>query len=596
MSSRSMALSCSLLCVVLACSDAKDTYTLNSRPDRLAAPTGLSATVGSGNVKLAWNPVPGAYGYEIYRSAGAATNPALLIAATGNTAYTDVVGYTNPLAAGTTYYYRLMAKTNTGYDGTPTIIDSVLTEPVTAAMVTVPPQSSRLDAPTVTVTDVDGIWRFITWTEVPNATTYDVYRANTHETFIDQGSSLALFDAIAVNVTGLVVSHIVDAPSTQFAYVVIANKSDQYYLPSAKSTLAFNTPVHRLGVPSITASQGIYTDKILIEWDKIPNAATYRVYRAESRTTTSPDTSTANVVSPFQLVADLTAFSTYQGSTTRIFVEDTANDLSPSTVENNVAVNRYYWYKVQAVGGEAAWADSSLSLAQYGTLKPNGQVPFSSIAVPQNVQTANNGVNAYITVRWDAVLASASQVAAASYDLYRAKDTSTGEYVRIVTSIAGTPVPAVANQLEYQDSVGVEKGANYYYKVVARAPVAGLESDLSAASGAGFVDGVDPFTSFAAVKDGSNELLFTWSQIRNVNRTGAGSAYQVRYISGAAPPADLSTGGAPAVTIPSTTPDVLSAYWAGTFSALPAGPYLFWVVAWANSGEWVASSPITVTR
>jgi fibronectin type 3 domain-containing protein len=589
-------LTCSLLSLALACSQAPDTFTVNSRPkgDQLATPTGLVATVGSGNVKLEWNPVSGATSYEVYRAAGTATSPYALLASTGLTAYRDIAGYNNLLIAGTTYFYRIMAKTNTGYDGTPTYIDSGLTDPVPAAVATVPAQNTQLAAPTVTVTDANGV-RYITWTEVPNATSYDVYRANTFQTFIDQSSPLSAFSAIASNTTALVTAEPVTSPATRYAYTVVARKGDLYYLPSPKSALVYNAVVSKLATPAIAAvSQGVFADKILVEWDKVPNATTYRVYRAESRSSsTNPDSDPSSVVTPYQLVADLTTFSAAQGSSTRLFVEDTNDDISATSTEGAISVQRYYWYKVQAVGN-TTWADSSLSTAAWGNLKPDAQVNYSAIDAPTGVRTLANGVNAYVTVRWQQVLASATKLAAASYDVYRAKESTTAGFTRIASAIPGTAVPTAGNELEYQDaSATLEKGANYYYRIVARSSVPGLESDLSAVSGAGFIAGLDAIT-LTATPDTSMNVLFTWSKVRNVNST-AGTAYQIRVLLSATAPAAPLTDGAQVLAIPAASSDRTSAYDTG-FAGYGAGTYQFWVVATGNDGVQGWSAPVALTR
>ena len=583
---------CGLVCLA-ACQAEKTTLTTHPKGDQLAPPTGLVATPAKGSVKLEWNPVPGAVSYEVYRAATSDSNPYNLIAATGNTSYRDVVGFTNLLQQGTTYHYRVMAKTGTGYDGTPTYIDSEPSAPVSALLADVPAQGAQLAAPTVTLTDVNGTVRYISWTEVPNATYYDVYRANTFSTFVDDTTPLSMFSTVATNQTSLVVGEALSSPSTRFAYTVVARKSDAYYLPSAKSIVVFNDPVKRLNTPDGAASAGTYTDKILVEWDKIPGATSYRVYRAESRSTTSPDLDPSAVVTPYALVPNLT-FATYQGQTTRIFVEDRSAEVTASTNEGGIVVPRYYWYKVQAVG-DATWADSALGAADLGYLKPDGQTPYSVIDAPAAVTTVNNGTNgAFVTVRWQKVLASATKLAATSYDVYRAKDSSLVGFTRIGTGVAGTAVPAAANELEYQDSSAtLEKGANYYYRVVAKA-AGGLESELSSASGAGYLAGLDPFTSFTAVVDASTNVQLTWSRIRNVN-TGAGAAYTVRALLSGTAPANPLVDGIAVATVSGATSDRTNLYFTG-FGAFAAGTWQLWVVATGNDGQQGASAAVAVVR
>ncbi|MGO8670884.1 MAG: fibronectin type III domain-containing protein, partial [Capsulimonadaceae bacterium] len=68
-----------------------------------AAPTGLSATGGSGQVSLSWGSVTGATSYCVYSGTSSSGEGATPVA-TGitSTAYTN-----SGLSAGTTYYYKV---------------------------------------------------------------------------------------------------------------------------------------------------------------------------------------------------------------------------------------------------------------------------------------------------------------------------------------------------------------------------------------------------------------------------------------------------------------------------------------------------------
>lgn len=74
------------------------------------APTGLSATPEPGSIALAWNAVPGAATYAVYRgttSGGQGPNP--IAANLTGTAFTDLA-----VTPGTTYYYRVAASNSAG--------------------------------------------------------------------------------------------------------------------------------------------------------------------------------------------------------------------------------------------------------------------------------------------------------------------------------------------------------------------------------------------------------------------------------------------------------------------------------------------------
>ena len=70
----------------------------------LQGPSGVNATPASGGIHVAWNPVSGVAGYNVYRSAAPGTeggkiNPSLIV---GETAYTDT-----GVSDGVTYYYTI---------------------------------------------------------------------------------------------------------------------------------------------------------------------------------------------------------------------------------------------------------------------------------------------------------------------------------------------------------------------------------------------------------------------------------------------------------------------------------------------------------
>ena len=94
----------------LAGSPASQTFDIvsSSRFPAVAAPTGLTATAGSGRVALTWNKVPGASSYSIYR-ATSSTGPWTAVASSLPVArYTDTGGY-SPLVNGTSYLYYVTA-------------------------------------------------------------------------------------------------------------------------------------------------------------------------------------------------------------------------------------------------------------------------------------------------------------------------------------------------------------------------------------------------------------------------------------------------------------------------------------------------------
>jgi hypothetical protein len=73
------------------------------------SPGALVATPGNESIDLAWQPVPGATGYSVFRGVASGAESATAIATTSTTSYTDTA-----LTDGTTYYYTVSGTNSTG--------------------------------------------------------------------------------------------------------------------------------------------------------------------------------------------------------------------------------------------------------------------------------------------------------------------------------------------------------------------------------------------------------------------------------------------------------------------------------------------------
>ena len=106
------------------CDIADMTFALSNTPiGSPVAPTGLSATAGTGQVSLSWNGVVGADFYNIMRTQTSGTDYVVVATATNASTYTDT-SVTN----GTTYYYVVSAGNTGGQGGNSS---QVLAEPNT---------------------------------------------------------------------------------------------------------------------------------------------------------------------------------------------------------------------------------------------------------------------------------------------------------------------------------------------------------------------------------------------------------------------------------------------------------------------------------
>lgn len=125
-------------------------------PPPAAAPTNVVATPGNARVTLAWDPVPAATSYKIYR----AVDGVWEASGVGSTTTTTWKNYS--LINGSTYSYKVTAR-NVGGEGPPS--------QVVSATPTAPPP-----APTGVTAAAGNGEVTVTWAPTPGATAYNVYR------------------------------------------------------------------------------------------------------------------------------------------------------------------------------------------------------------------------------------------------------------------------------------------------------------------------------------------------------------------------------------------------------------------------------------
>ena len=96
----------------------------------LAAPGGLTASAGNGAVKLTWNAVPGATGYNVERSLTNGTGYTLLVSGVGTTNFNDLT-----VSNGTTYYYVVSALSGAAQSANSTQVSATPELPVIAGII-----------------------------------------------------------------------------------------------------------------------------------------------------------------------------------------------------------------------------------------------------------------------------------------------------------------------------------------------------------------------------------------------------------------------------------------------------------------------------
>ncbi len=267
--------------------------TLPPPPAVPVAPTGLTATGGTGQVSLTWTAVSNATSYNIYcaTASGVTTANGTKIPAT-TSSYVQT-----GLTAATTYYYIVTALNGAG--------ESVASTQVSAATASAPPVPTVPAAPTG-VSAVGGTKQAtISWPVVSGATSYNLYWSKTAGVTTATGTKIAGATSPAVQ-TGL-------SDSTTYYYIVTAVNSVGESAASvqvATTTLTtVPTPTAPAAPTGVSATGG--TNQATISWSPVSGATSYNLYRSTtSGVTTSTGSKIAAVTSPY-VNTGLSAGTTY---------------------------------------------------------------------------------------------------------------------------------------------------------------------------------------------------------------------------------------------------------------------------------------------
>ena len=229
-------------------------------------PTGVVAASASySSVKVSWKTVPGASGYQVYRSASSTGTYALVATVTG-TSFINT-----GLTTGTAYYYKVRSYRGTVYSSYSAVVSA---RPVPTA-----PASPRAAA--VTYNSIK-----VTWAAVSGATKYEVYRAT---------SSTGTY-ALLTTTSYLYYTNGSVNTGTTYYYKVRAYR----LVGSTKRYGAFSSVVSAktsMGTPgSFKAAPATYSS-IKVTWSAVTGASGYVVYRATSSTGSYTSVGTATSTS-----------------------------------------------------------------------------------------------------------------------------------------------------------------------------------------------------------------------------------------------------------------------------------------------------------
>ncbi len=327
--------------------------------DPLFASDGTYADV----VHLSWKSVTGAWGYEVWCSTTNDLNGAVKIA---NFDMPNGFGDTN-VTADTLYFYWVRATNGFGYVGPFSVVETGYRTSSVPSSVPLPPAA---------VTASDGAYTnriALAWSASPGASGYCIYRS------WSQGVQYWLADASCTNY-----DFMSTLTGVQYFWVSARNAAGE----SGSSTMETGF-VANLSPAGVQASDGIYTNQVLVEWiretGRNPSVG-YEIWRS-----TTNDSATASLIA--------------SGPEFRYSTILSDSNTSPGTVY-------YYWIK-----GSNSWYTTPFSLGDSG---------YRTVALPPAGVAASDGAFAdRVQVVWS------PSPGATGYEVWRSATTNTDDGVRL---------------------------------------------------------------------------------------------------------------------------------------------------------------------
>jgi len=258
-----------------------------------AAPTGLTAVGGTGQVTLSWTSVSNATSYNVYYATTSGVTTA---------SGTKITSVTNPfvqtgLTAGTTYFYVVTAVNATG--------ESAASGQASAATAATPPLPTVPAAPAGVIATGGTNQVTLSWGAVSSATSYNVYYATTSGVTKANGTQITNATTPAVQ-TGL-------AAGATYYYIVTAvnsaGESAASVQVSATTLAVVPAPIAPSAPTGVTATGG--ANQVSISWSAVSGATTYNIYYATtSGVTKASGAKITNAARPY-LQTGLAAGTTY---------------------------------------------------------------------------------------------------------------------------------------------------------------------------------------------------------------------------------------------------------------------------------------------
>ena len=318
----------------------------------------------------------------------------------------------------------------------------------------------------------------VSWSAVPCATQYNVYRYNGEEyRYVGVTSAAAEKPTQFVN-TGLTLG-------TDYYYKVMAvYKKAGVTVTGAFSAAAHAVALGKPGVPKNLTVKGSGEKELTLTWSAVKGATQYNIYRYNG------------------------AKNAYVYLATTLATAENPTQY----VDAGLTMGTTYYYKVMAVckgSGLTFTGEYSAAASAMAPGKPGA---------PRNV-TAKGSAEKELTLTWSAV------TGATQYNVYRYNGAKNA-YVYLATTYA-----TAENPTRYVDA-GLTMGTTYYYKVMAVCKSSGLtftgEYSAAASAMAPGKPGVPKNVKAEATLE--KEIILTWSAVTGATQYNVyrykGSAYQ----------------------------------------------------------------------
>ncbi len=250
------------------------------QPTAPAAPTGLSAVGGSGQITVSWSTVSNAASYNLYYASTSGVTPDNGTKLANVTSPTVLTG----LADATTYYCIVTAVNSAG--------ESIASTQVSAVTNAAAPVLPTAPAGTIATGGTKQV--SISWNAVSNATSYNLYWSTAAGVTTSTGTKVSGVTSPAV------LSNLADG-TTYYCVVTAVNSAGESAasVQVAATTLPATPPPTVPSAPaSLTAVGG--ANQVTLSWPAANNATSYNLYWSTTAgVTTATGTKVSGVTSPY---------------------------------------------------------------------------------------------------------------------------------------------------------------------------------------------------------------------------------------------------------------------------------------------------------